>query len=744
MNTIELINRIADVWAGYMAHGIIETAFLLGFVSVIYAIFKKKISSHFAYWLFLFVLIKLLCPFEIRVPQWMTYLSAKQSITSAVGWAAQPLHLPAEINPEKIHSFTEQTIPLVDLSSQRVVSQEPNIRPASFAGETGSLQIPISNNAILMGLWCIITLIFLSGFALNQWRTQRWIRKNALAQQCINNPLYEELTYLSNIQKSIPLFQSRELTSPVAVGLIKPRLFVPENFFEDLTPKQASWILLHELMHVQRCDLWIATLQRLLQIVFFFNPAVWIANWVVNQFREYACDDAALVICNASRRDCGEGLLSVLENIKQIPSPVSASLGLLQPYSMIRKRLERILDTRRLVQPKLSLAAAGLLVLIGIMVLPYVRAIETNALNTPYTMTDNDDNNSQDGSYTLSGIVLDEETNSPVSDAEVCLYPKGRFYLPDQKLSGKTNSGKDGKFAFSNLGSGIYYPIVFSTRYQPYHPNTDMSVVDPNGEVRIHRTNQNPTVTLKLQKGLCANITVLSPDGNPLPDAKVTIPAIDINYHLFTGQTDSLGRVSFSNLPQTQVFAIAQKTGYGESWSDVFVPGTNSNPAEIKLKMAKPSSISGKIVNKEGNGIPGVTVNLRNTVLPNFYAAFSLIKNETTGNDGKYQFTDLGEGTYNLSESNPDPSKILWYKVTAAKDINLKQGTVFNEPDRVIEKITPSQSVRIQVVSSKEKPLPQAHVNIYPDINELSDPGSLAPLYADRGSVKQVNEDGDY
>lgn len=734
------VNHYADVWAGYMFHGIIETALLLGFVSVIYFLFKKKISSHFAYWLFLFVIIKLLCPVEIRVPQWMTYFSASHSVTTAVEWAAQPLNLPSAIVEDIINPKAEvETIP-----PPVMINKQPQVQTdaAATASLSASPVVKITQNTILMGCWSFVVVILFAGFLINQWRTLRWVRRTVSTHPDVTNPLYTELLQSLCFKKRIPLYESEELNSPVAVGLWNPRLFVPAGFFQDLTRKQASWILFHELMHVQRYDLWIVTLQRLVQIVFFFNPAVWIANWAVNQFREYACDDAAIAICNTTRRDCGEGLLTVLERIHQIPSPMIASLGLLQPYSVIRKRLERILDSRRLVQPRLSIAAAGLLVLIGITVLPYVKAVESSSAVSPYKMMMIND--TPDASaYMVNGTIIDAETKQPVPGAEVCLYFKRDFNLQDgRKLSQKTTADSDGRFSFSNVVSDIYYPVVFSNRYQPYHPNNYQTLEDPNGEVRLSNANPNPSITLALQKGHCAKVKVLSPDGVPLTGAKVAIFAENLDYYFFTAQTGASGEASFANLPGSKVFALAQMPGFGDCAGEFFIPGTDSGPAEEKLQLTKPSVISCKVIDKEGNGISGLIITLHNLNIPRLNAAENAVKHVTTGNDGKYRFTDLGTGTYRLSENNPDPTKTLWCKVIASTDINLKEGTEFTAPDRVIEKITPSQPVRVQVVSTKGKPLPQAHVNIYPDINELSKPGSLSPLTTSWGAVKRVSDDG--
>ena len=61
-------------------------------------------------------------------------------------------------------------------------------------------------------------------------------------------------------------------------GLIRPHVLLPVGLAEELSPPQLRWVLLHELAHVRRGDLWVLLLQRVVQAVYFFNPAVWLAN----------------------------------------------------------------------------------------------------------------------------------------------------------------------------------------------------------------------------------------------------------------------------------------------------------------------------------------------------------------------------------------------------------------------------------------------------------------------------------
>ena len=701
MNAMQLINHVADMWAGYMLHGLFETAILLGFVSVIYFIFKKKISSHFAYWLFLFVLIKLLIPVEIRVPQWMIYFSASHNVTTAVEWAGQPLNLPSAA-VENIHSpKTEmETIP-----PPSTINSQPPVQTQSAEAMSPPAK-PIekpTRNTILMGFWTLIVILLFSGFLFNQWRTRQWIHRTVSKHSDTVNLLYAGLLQSLGFRKRIPLYESEELTSPVAVGLWHPRLFVPAGFFQDIPSTQTSWILLHELMHVHRYDLWIATLQRLLQIIYFFNPVVWIANWAVNQFREYACDDAALAICNASRRDCGEGLLTVLERIKQIPSPMIASLGLLQPYSVIRKRLERILDSTRLVQPRLSITATALLILIGIVVLPYVKAVEPQNTASPvnsasYTFTKlnvpvyTPGNNS----CSLTGTVVDEKTGAPIANANVELY--SNFI----KKNLQTTSNNSGQFSFEKLASGSYHLLVIADTYQIHQSQT----YDEKDNV-FSLNQQSPKIdtTIKLKKGFHAKITVMSPDGKPLPQALVSCPIRGGSHKEISQSTNNDGIAYFNDLPDNECSLAAKKEGFGSNKTGSFQPGSESKPAEVSVKLFQPGTVTGRIVNKDGEPVSGVKVDIYSSLYS---------ENVKTGSNGSYTFTSLSPGDFNVSIISGENKQYYLERGKQSITSTLKENEKKVIPDWIVSRIEESRTLRLRITDTDNNPVVNAIAFIYP------------------------------
>jgi GWxTD domain-containing protein len=56
-------------------------------------------------------------------------------------------------------------------------------------------------------------------------------------------------------------------------------------------------ILVHELAHIRRCDYLVNVLQRFVEGLFFYHPAVWWMARVIRAERENCCDDVVVATC---------------------------------------------------------------------------------------------------------------------------------------------------------------------------------------------------------------------------------------------------------------------------------------------------------------------------------------------------------------------------------------------------------------------------------------------------------------
>src|SRR5262249_49071644 len=123
-----------------------------------------------------------------------------------------------------------------------------------------------------------------------------------------------ELRRSVGVRGAIPVVEHDSIAAPAVWGVVRPTIILPRGLASSLTAEQLRWGLLHELAHVRRGDLIVLTLQRLAAILHFFNPVIWIANRVVHQLREYACDDVALALGRSSAVESGEAFVRILRN----------------------------------------------------------------------------------------------------------------------------------------------------------------------------------------------------------------------------------------------------------------------------------------------------------------------------------------------------------------------------------------------------------------------------------------------
>lgn len=96
------------------------------------------------------------------------------------------------------------------------------------------------------------------------------------------------------ITQSVRIFQSGLVKIPTVLGHFRPVILVPLGVITSIPVDQIEMVLLHELAHIRRFDFFVNFLQRLTELLFFFNPGIlWISKLIRDE-RENCCDDMAL------------------------------------------------------------------------------------------------------------------------------------------------------------------------------------------------------------------------------------------------------------------------------------------------------------------------------------------------------------------------------------------------------------------------------------------------------------------
>ncbi len=151
--------------------------------------------------------------------------------------------------------------------------------------------------------------------------------------------------------------------TPIVLGLVRPLVLLPAGVLHGVSPEVLEAALAHELMHLRRLDPWLHAAQVGVEVLLFFNPAVWWLSWRVACEREHACDEAVLRARRVSPLPYARALVE-LEAWRQRPSP-ALTLGLGGPG--LGARVRRLVQPRRVSRARRWAARVG--VMLGVVLL---------------------------------------------------------------------------------------------------------------------------------------------------------------------------------------------------------------------------------------------------------------------------------------------------------------------------------------------------------------------------------------
>ncbi|MGE3312025.1 MAG: M56 family metallopeptidase [Limisphaerales bacterium] len=161
--------------------------------------------------------------------------------------------------------------------------------------------------------------------------------------------------------------------SPGLCGLWRPTLLLPRGLPDKLTLEQLRGVVLHELIHAKRGDLWINTLQVGLQILWWWHPLVWLANRTLRTSREEVVDQEVAFRMGTDSTSYPEALLQVARSVVFHPATSLGVLGIVHSRSALRSRVERLLADRPVGLPRLRAGHFLGFTFVALILLPMAR-----------------------------------------------------------------------------------------------------------------------------------------------------------------------------------------------------------------------------------------------------------------------------------------------------------------------------------------------------------------------------------
>lgn len=145
---------------------------------------------------------------------------------------------------------------------------------------------------------------------------------------------------------------------PMVFGVLKPCIYVPENYRTQLEEDEQEMILRHEAAHIRRKDTLLKAFGFLACCMHWWNPLVWIGLRIMNNDVEMACDEMVLTkLETAERIKYAEVLLQFAK--KKSGLALTAAFS----ESNTEKRIKNVLHYKKLSIGSLILVLA----LVGIV-----------------------------------------------------------------------------------------------------------------------------------------------------------------------------------------------------------------------------------------------------------------------------------------------------------------------------------------------------------------------------------------
>jgi beta-lactamase regulating signal transducer with metallopeptidase domain len=328
---ISLVNQVADAWWSWMGPMLWQVSLLIVVVSVIDLLIAKWAWPQVRYALWLLVLVKLLIP-----PTW----SSATSVVSRAGpWVEARIasHWSIESQQDTRPAVAKEPVGVDDVRGGGAVTAQP--KPGSRPAKPPATPGTFSWKAYALGSWIGGMFLFALLLARRIAKLHRWHREQEERQTI--PPWFHELMVRTarrlGLDRLPAIVFSDEAVTPAVYGVFRPVLLLPANYAETLSPEDAEHVLLHELAHLKRGDLWIHGLELLLRIVYWFNPLlIWVGKQM-RHVRELCCDLSIAAVLREKTAHYRKTLLDTAREL--LTESVEPGMGLLgvfeEPFRLV-------------------------------------------------------------------------------------------------------------------------------------------------------------------------------------------------------------------------------------------------------------------------------------------------------------------------------------------------------------------------------------------------------------------------
>ena len=174
-----------------------------------------------------------------------------------------------------------------------VLTSFSNLRPSFFQTILFYLE---RNVKLISVLWSIGAGLLFLKLVFGYFSVYKLKNSKINIPQAKLDEILRTLVLKMKITQAIGIKMNAQILVPMIMGTLKPLILIPVSLISRLSTEQLEVIIAHELAHLKRNDFLINILQSIVDIVFFYHPAMWWFSAQIRKERENCCDDMAIKV----------------------------------------------------------------------------------------------------------------------------------------------------------------------------------------------------------------------------------------------------------------------------------------------------------------------------------------------------------------------------------------------------------------------------------------------------------------
>jgi beta-lactamase regulating signal transducer with metallopeptidase domain/thiol-disulfide isomerase/thioredoxin/protocatechuate 3,4-dioxygenase beta subunit len=380
---VDTLNWLGAAHWQFAAAMFLQVGLLVAVLAVLDVLLLRRMRAIIRCGVWGLVLVKLVLPVSLQGPLSLTGVLDAATVETKMHSAAQ-VALNERTNGPANHRASRPAAGTHEVGESEVAAWLSPPASETNAAMTHSVEVAASNQTaakatvgaslswqawLLIG-WSVGVSSLLVLFTWRLLQVRKLIQRAAAAPPELHHLLMECQRRLGLEHHPIRLKITDELRTPAICGLWRATILYPQALLKRLDDEQKRLVFVHELMHWKRCDLQLSFLQTLLQVLYFYNPIVWICGLLLRQLREQAVDEAVLVLSPSTAERYSSTLVDIVAFSRPMPALSLRMVGVVESRTSLAARIRRILHRPVPRQATLGWSGAAIVLLVGLVLLP--------------------------------------------------------------------------------------------------------------------------------------------------------------------------------------------------------------------------------------------------------------------------------------------------------------------------------------------------------------------------------------